>query len=407
MPTTATLATLSAILKDLYLPPVVEQLNNEVLFLQRLESRDQEIFGNRAYMPLHKARSGRVGARLESEQLPQSGAQGYDKAVYDLTYQYGGVRVTGPAMAKTASEAGSFLRALQGELDGIRNDLRRDVARQVYSDGTAVIGATGVTTASTTVVLGASGTEALRKGQLYVGQFIDIGTLANPVSVASNREITGYNASTFGTITISGANVTTAATDRIFEQGNANASSVSKEITGIQALVSTSANTVGGINEASAGNEFWAPIRNNVAGALSKDALTRTFNQVNIAGGNVSLMIGSFGLQRALFNLLQAQVQYVEPLNLKGGFKALEYMQQPFVADRDAPFNTIYLLDERFIKVFSNRDWHFLDEDGNVLKWVSGFDAWEAVLTRYMNLGISRRNVQAVMYGLTNDTDGA
>jgi hypothetical protein len=175
------------------------------------------------------------------------------------------------------------------------------------------------------VVLGASGTEALRKGQLYVGQFIDIGTQANPISVASNREILSYNASTFGTITISGAAVTTAGTDRIFEQGNANASSVSKEITGIQALVSTSANTVGGINEASAGNEFWVPIRNNVAGALSKDALTRTFNMVNIAGGNVSLMIGSFGLQRALFNLLQAQVQYVEPLNLKGGFKALEY----------------------------------------------------------------------------------
>jgi hypothetical protein len=407
MPSTATLSTLSAILKDLYLPPVVEQLNNEVLFLQRLETRDQEIFGNQAIVPLHTTRSGRVGSRLESEQLPQSGAQGYAKAVFDLKYHYGGVRVTGPAMAKTASEAGSFLRALQGELDGIRNDLRRDVARQVYSDGTAIIGSCGVTSASTTVVLGTSGTEALRKGQLYIGQFIDIGTQANPVSVASNREILDYNATTFGTITISGAAVTTAGTDRIFEQGNANASSVSKEQTGLQALVSDAATTVGGINEASAGNGYWGNIRTNVAGALALDTLTRAFNQVNIAGGNVSVMISTFGLQRALFNLLQPKVQYVEPLNLKGGFKALEYMGQPFVADRDAPFNHIYLLDERFIKVFSNRDWHFLDEDGNVLKWVSGFDAWEAVLARYMNLGITRRNVQSVLFGLTNDTDGA
>lgn len=407
MPSTATLATLSAILKDLYLPPVVEQLNNEVLFLQRLETRDQEIFGNQAIVPLHTTRSGRVGSRLESEQLPQSGAQGYAKAVYDLKYHYGGVRVTGPAMAKTASESGSFLRALQGELDGIRNDLRRDVARQVYSDGTARIGVCGVTSASTTVVLGTTGTEALRKGQLYIGQFIDIGTLANPVSVASNREIIDYNGSTFGTITISGAAVTTAGTDFIFEQGNANASSVSKEMTGLQSLVSDAATTVGNINEASAGNAYWANIRTNVAGALTLDHLTRAFNQVNIAGGNVSVLISTFGMQRALFNLLQPKVQYVEPLNLKGGFKALEYMQQPFVADRDAPFNKVYLLDERFIKVFSNRDWHFLDEDGNVLKWVSGFDAWEAVLARYMNLGISRRNVQSVLFGFTNDTDGA
>ena len=405
MPSTATLATLSAILKDLYLPPVVEQLNNEVLFLQRLESRDQEIFGNQAIVPLHTQRSGRIGARLENEQLPQSGAQGYDKAVYDLSYQYGGVRVTGPAMAKTASESGSFLRVLQAELDGIRNDLRRDVARQCYSDGTGVIGATGVTTAAVIVVLGATGIEALKKGQLYIGQFIDIGTLANPVSVASNREIVDVNV-TGGTVTISGANVTTATTDRIFMQGSANASSVSKEIDGIQQLVSTAATTVGGINEASAGKGFWANLRDATGGALSKDILTQAFNQVNIAGGNVSLMIGSFGMQRALFNLLQAQVQYVEPLNLKGGFKALEYMQQPFVADRDAPWGRIYLLDERFIKVFSNRDWHFLDEDGHVLKWVSGFDAWEAILARYMNLGISRRNVQMVLSGFNNDPNG-
>jgi hypothetical protein len=406
MPSTATLATLSAILKDLYLPPVVEQLNNEVLFLQRLESRDQEIFGNQAIVPLHTNRSGRIGARLENEQLPQSGAQGYDKAVYDLTYQYGGVRVTGPAMAKTASESGSFLRVLQAELDGIRNDLRRDVARQCYSDGTGVIGATGVTTAATVVVLGATGIEALKKGQLYIGQFIDIGTLANPVGVASNREITDVNP-VAGTITISGANVTTATTDRIFVQGSANASSVSKEIDGLQALVSNDGTgVVGGINPASAGKGYWKNQFDATGGALTKDILTQAFNRVNIEGGNVSLMIGSFGMQRALFNLLQAQVQYIEPLNLKGGFKALEYMQQPFVADRDAPWGKIYLLDERFIKVFSNRDWHFLDEDGHVLKWVAGFDAWEAILARYMNLGITRRNTQMVLTGFNNDPNG-
>jgi hypothetical protein len=310
-------------------------------------------------------------------------------------------------MAKTASESGSFLRVLQGELDGIRNDLRRDVGRQVYGDGTAVIGATGVTSASTTVVLGASGLEALRKGQLYIGQFIDIGTLANPVSVASNREITDYSLSGAGSITISGAAVTTATTDRIFLQGAANASSVSKEITGLQAMVTPDGTgTVGGINSAAAGKGYWKNLFDSSGGALTKDHLTKAFNQVNIAGGNVSLMIGSFGMQRALFNLLQSQVQYIEPLNLKGGFKALEYMQQPFVADRDAPFGKIYLLDERFIKVFSNRDWHFLDEDGHVLKWVSGFDAWEAVLARYMNLGLTRRNVQFVATGFNNDPEG-
>src|SRR5690242_20102006 len=141
----ATLTTLSNILKDFYLPPVVEQLNNEVLMLQRLEARDQELFGNRAYMPLHKTRSGGIGAAPENGALPAAGNQGFDKAVYDLKYLYGRIRVTGPAMAKTASEAGAFLKALQSELDGIRNDLKKDLARQVYADGTGEIAQCGTT----------------------------------------------------------------------------------------------------------------------------------------------------------------------------------------------------------------------------------------------------------------------
>lgn len=406
MPASTTLTTLSAILKNLYLPPVVEQLNNEVLFLQRLENRGDEIFGLQAITPLHYARSGRVGARGENEQLPQQGAQQYAQAVWDLKYNYGGVRVTGPSMAKTSSQAGAFLQALQSELDGIRNDLRRDVARQCYSDGTAALGTVALNSAVNTLTLQTSGYEALVKGQLYIGQFIDIGTPANPTLDASNREITNYSiaTSTTSSITVSGAAVTTAAGDSVFVQGNALSGSVSREMDGLKKLVSTSANTVGGIAEGS--NAYWAPIRDATGGALAKDPLTKAFARVNIAGGSPSIMIGSFGMQRALFNLLQTQVQYIEPLNLKGGFTAIEYMGQPFVADRDAPWGNIYLLDERFLKVFTNRDWHFLDEDGHILKQVAGFDAWEALLARYMNLGITRRNVQMVMSGFNNDPDG-
>lgn len=396
-------STLSSILKDLYLPPVVEQLNNEVLILQRLESRSQELVGNQAVVPLHKNRSGGIGSRGENDALPAAGSQGYARAVFDLKQHYGRVRVTGLAMAKTANSAGAFLKALQGEIDGIRNDLKMDVARQSYSDGTAVIETCGTTTASTTVVLNSA--EALRKGELYIGQVVDIGTLAAPNTIAEGREITDVNLST-PSITITGGAVTTSTSHFVFRSGNAEASSVSNEMTGLKQLVSTAANTVGGINAAGAGNSYWDNLRVNVAGALSLDGLTQAFNQVQIAGGNVSVFISTPGMQRALFNLLQAQVRYLEPLNLKGGFKALEYMGQPFVADRQHPFGRIHILDEKFIKVFSTGDWHWLDEDGNILKWVTGFDAWEAVLARYMNLGISRRNVQMVLYGLTNDPNG-
>ena len=151
----ATLTTLSNILKDFYLPPVVEQLNNEVLLLQRLESQSEDLFGNRAVVPIHTARSGGIGPALEGAALPAAGNQQYNKATYDLKYLYGRIGVTGPSIAKTASEAGSFLRALKAEMDGIRADLRRDVARQVYGSGfgNGLIAKCGTTTAANVVVL--------------------------------------------------------------------------------------------------------------------------------------------------------------------------------------------------------------------------------------------------------------
>lgn len=396
----ATLATLSAILKDYYLPPVVEQLNNEVLLLQRLEKRDQELFGNQAIVPLHTGRSGGIGARPESGALPAPGNQVYKKAVYDLKYLYGRVRVSGPSMAKTASEAGAFLQSLKSELDGIRNDLRKDVSRQVYGDGTAIVAAlTGGGTGTATVTL--SSDEPIRHGFVYVGMVVDVGTSANPTLESASRTITAVTLAT-PSITLD-ASITAAATDKVFRAGAAGASSAVYEIdAGLQKLVSTAANTVGGINAAT--DTIWDNYRDTTGGALALDNMMKAFNQQRVAGGNLTAIITSFGLQRAFFNLLQSKVQYVTPTKLSGGFQSLDFQGMPLIADIDAPFGKIFFLDESTLKVFSNRDWHFLDEDGNVLKWNNGFDEWEAVLARYMNLGATRRNNQLVMSGLTDTT---
>lgn len=398
----ATLTTLSNILKEFYLPPVVEQLNNEVLMLQRLEARDQELFGNRAYLPLHKTRSGGIGAAPENGALPAAGNQGFEKAVYDLKYLYGRVRVTGPAMAKTASEAGAFLKALQSELDGIRNDLKKDLARQVYGDGTAEIAQCGTTTAANDVVLASD--EPLRKGQIYIGMVVDIGTAADADTVAAARNVTDVDISG-PTITIDGAAVTTSSSHFVSRAGSRSASDGSSyEIDGLSKLVSASANTVGGIDASAAGNGFWDNQRITSVGAIAQDDIVQAKNIVRIQGGDPSLMIGSFGVQRALYNTFTNSVRFVNTMEFKGGFSAIEVAGLPFVADVDAPFGTIFMLDEKYIKVFSPRDWHFLDEDGHVLKWVVGYDAWEAALARYLNLGISRRNVQLVMTGVTDTT---
>jgi hypothetical protein len=116
-------------------------------------------------------------------------------------------------------------------------------------------------------------------------------------------------------------------------------------------------------------------------------------------------MVTSLGVQREVFGLLNQDVRYVNPesYNYVAGFQTIEYAGLPVIADIDAPYGNLYMLDESTVKVFSDQDWHFLDADGQTLRQVAGYDAFEAVMTRYMNLGVTKRNNHCVLSGITVD----
>lgn len=403
----AVVSTIQALLKDVYLPPVVEQLNNADVLLSRIEKvTDADLVGNQLVTPLHTTRTGGIGSRAELGALPTSGNQGFARAVWTLTHHYGRLQVSGVAMAQSKSNIGSFLEVLKAEMDGLKTDLRRDIARQVWgpsdgnTGGNARIAQCGTTTASTTVVLNSA--EPLRKGHIYPGMVIDIGTAAAPTSLASAVTVQSVNVAG-PSIVISGSAITTSTANFIVRSGNAG-----NEITSLQDMVATANKTIGGIDDSVAANSYWLPLTQTAVGALTLDAMNQMANQLAIAGAETSLLLTSFGVRRAYFNLLQSQVRYTEPLKLESGYTGLAFAgpfgDLPLVADRDAKFGNLYFLDEKYIKNLVNEDWHFLQEDGNILKWVIGFDAWEAAMVRRFQLGITRRNVQGVMAGITDAT---
>jgi hypothetical protein len=405
----ATLSTLSDILKEYYLGPVTEQLNNEVLLLARLDTRSEDLVGKRAYVPLHYGRSG-VGARSEGAELPSAGNQDFEKAVYDLKYLYGRVEVTGPSMAKTKNEAGAFLQALKSELDGIRNDLTKDLARQVYGNGGGIVGTVTAGGANSTTVA-IVGTEVIRKGQLYPGFVATIYDTSETEDLSGTHTVSSVDLSA-GTVTFSSAvGATFAAGDTIRRAGitlnspaEANTYSLSDEIDGLQRIVADSATALGGITPTGA-NSWWDNQRVTVSGALSLEAIQKGLNLARIAGGMPSSIITSLGIQREFYDLLDSQVQYIDPasLNFAAGFKALSYNGMPIIADIDAPYGKMYILDEATMKVFSDQDFHFLDADGMTLRQVTGYDKFEAIMARYMNIGATRRNNQVVLTGITVD----
>lgn len=423
----ANLGTLSTILKEYYLGPVAEQLNNEVLLLSRLEAKSEDLVGKRAYVPLHWGRSSGVGARSESQALPLAGKQQYEKAVYDLKYLYGRVEVTGPSMAKTKNEAGAFLQALKSELDGVRNDLKKDLARQVYGNGTAAIAiGTAGTSGSLTVPV-----EPIRKGQVYPGMLVDIFDVSASTSAATyfKVRVASVDIAT-GVITFEASGETGASAvplaaalasgDYIVRAGvtvqtaaEGNTYSLSDEVDGIQRIVaSATGSSLGGIT-ATGTATWWDNQRITASGAsgssstfaLTLEDIQKGLNLARIAGGMPTSVITSLGVQREFYGLLSQDVRYVEPdsLSYSSGFKALSYNGMPIIADIDAPYGKMYILDESTIQVFSDQDWHFLDADGMTLRQVTGYDKFEAVMARYMNLGANRRNNQVVINSIAVD----
>ena len=61
----------------------------------------------------------------------------------------------------------------------------------------------------------------------------------------------------------------------------------------------------------------------------------------------------------------------------------------------------MYFLNEKELTLYREDDWSWMDMDGSRWQRVIGFDAYEAILFQYSELGCHRRNSQGVIKDLT------
>lgn len=393
------LTTADAALKEDYMPSMREQLNNTVMLLQQIEKNSKDVEGRRAVLSLHVRRNSGVGARAENGTLPTAGNQAYAEERVPLRYNYGRIELSGPVIRAMKSDKGSFVRALDSETKGCVTDLRRDVNRQLFGTSDGVIAATAVTTASTTVNL-ASPTQAQLQG-LEEGMVIDIGTVASPTAVASAREIISVGTTT---IVISGAAVTTAATDRIFRSGSGGSGSAQKELTGLQTIISDTGTL---FNVDPTVYSVWKSHVEAVGGAPTETVFARGMQKAQIKGSpGVDIIITTDGVHRGFANNLTSLKRFTNTVEVKGGYKGLEVTAGggnpvTLVWDRDCPAQTAFGISTSHLVQHEMSDWEWMDEDGAVLSRVSGKDAYEAVLFKYHELTTDRRNSHVRWTGIT------
>lgn len=135
----ATQATLSDILKEFYLGPVQEQLNNEVMVLDLMTKTTVDWNGRVAIIPIHVSRNNGVAFAAESALLPAAGDQGYQRLQVNAHFLYGRFQITGPAMSAAGKGgANSFIGWMEAEMDKLVNDVKSASDNAMISGGRVV-----------------------------------------------------------------------------------------------------------------------------------------------------------------------------------------------------------------------------------------------------------------------------
>lgn len=390
----ATLTTVGAILKEVYGPRIEKQYVDELTALKRIERTSEGVVetvgGKYVDFPIKVRRNTGKGNRQENEQLMAAGKQGYAEVHVPLYYSYGRVRMTGQVMELAETNYQAFASAMDQEMDGIKDDALDDDARQVYGDGTGLL--TGITAD------GANTVTVTTTQYLEEGEKIDILVIATGVVLAADREITDI---TGLVVTYDGADVlAVAGTHGLYRQGNFTLAA-QREVTGFGKIVDDNT-ALHGVDPAT--EKKWAATVNANGGvnrALSEGLMIQTVDDIRTAGGGrPTVIFGGLGVRRSYFNLLTQQRRYTDTKEFAGGFQGLAFnhgQEIPMIEDPKSPPNQMLFISEPKVKVYRNKPYHFADADGNVLKWVTDYDAWEALLKQYWEIGTSQRNSHALL----------
>ncbi|MES0334797.1 MAG: phage major capsid protein [Candidatus Magnetobacterium sp. LHC-1] len=384
-----TISTLSEALRTYYLRTMVDQLDYAVNpFYAQIEKNSEEVDRETIKMVMRYGRTGNVVFRAEDGALPSSGNRSYLQVDYSTKNIYGRFQLSSKSMKIAQKSKESFINILEEQLESTLQDAKDQLGRSLFGDGNGILA--GCSAEGPTTTLTPDTDPGLK--YLAAGMVIDICDNTGTVKV-SGRTITAVD-DVAGTITISGANVTTLATDIIVITGN-----YGLEMTGLAAVLGTSSNLYG---KARASYPFLKPNITAISGEIDELDIQKGMDDAQKrAGGQTDFIICNEGVKRAYQYLMNALRMNIDIMDLKGGYKAMSYNGVPLTHDKYCDAGVMYLLNKGDWKMHQIGDWNWLQEDGAVLKHVSGYAEYEAVLEYYGDLGCKVPSRQTKLTGIT------
>lgn len=377
----ANLSTIADALKTDYLPKIREQVNNgSNYFALKLIQKAETVQGggNNFNISHHYGRNSGVGAGTEAGTLPTAGNQQYKKSTGNVGYVHGRLQVSNALIQATKKDSATYLKEMTAEVQGLTKDLTRYVQRVTFGDGTGKLATFAVNTSVNTLTA-----DSVRG--FHYGQVIDIVTSGGAVSVSA-RTVTAVNP-VAKTITISGAAVTTAATDIAVVTGTYNLDPM-----GLGGIISDTT-TLQGLDVAS--NPWWkSTILTNGSDRAISDALLRQLvDFTDIASGKkVEWLAADYGVRASYEALLTANKRYVKPMELEGGYSALEFDGMPMIVDRDMEAKAVWSGNFDDLGWYQTSELNWMEEDGSMFHRVSNTAAYEATAFWYFTMVCFARN---------------
>jgi hypothetical protein len=159
-----------------------------------------------------------------------------------------------------------------------------------------------------------------------------------------------------------------------------------------------SGNTVGGINSATAGNEYWRSYEENTAGALTLLQMATAYNSTSVGNDHPDVILTTQTLFEKYESLLQPQLRYTDTKTADAGFQNLLFKSAPIMYDTHCTAGVMYFLNSKYIKLVGHSDKWFSQTD---FVRPENQDARFALIMCYGNLVVSNRKKQGKLTAKT------
>lgn len=384
------------------------------------------------YFGIRYARAQGVGARRESEPLPDPLSGKYDQGVIVPKYIYGALRLTGPAIEAAKGDVAAFVDGLSDAVDDIYQSLINDLNRQSCGDGfgrLCVLSAQSdaVTTSGTTTWTitcdNQLGVSRLVPGMIldfYTGPDIDQSCVASRVASVDYSGKTAEMEPNDGTykanhpiIAARGYTITTdpvAAGSVGVRIGSREAvhatTNTPVEMTGLEGIYDdgTLLAVFEGITVADYPQWKANILHNSGTGRnLTIELMLQALDQTRVRSGKIVRTVRmGLGQRRAYANLLMPDVRF-QPAELRGGYETLTFAggdgAVKIVVDPDLPPGCIFFEPEGAVKKYEMAPlgWGSLDQQ---IHQRQGYDEWDQFLRIYTNLGCEQRNCLTLLKDL-------